>query len=103
MCLLVVLISRLGRHGAELVGMLHEVSAEVEHEFRPPAVQCESQVPPGLLDGKGLAHPVVDGEELGMLISELRGDQVDDDVEHAGKLRVRAGDEAKGLFPSFRC
>eukprot|EP00614_Pseudopedinella_elastica_P002255 CAMPEP_0172588044 /NCGR_PEP_ID=MMETSP1068-20121228/7006_1 /TAXON_ID=35684 /ORGANISM="Pseudopedinella elastica, Strain CCMP716" /LENGTH=37 /DNA_ID= /DNA_START= /DNA_END= /DNA_ORIENTATION= len=35
-----------------------------------------------------------DVEELEMLIGELRGDQVSDDVECAGQLRVRAGDEA---------
>ena len=37
------LIGRLGRHGAGLVGVLNEVPAAVEHEFGPPAVQCESQ------------------------------------------------------------
>ena len=41
-CLLVVLIGRLGRHGAGLVEMLNEVSAAVELEFGPPAVQCKS-------------------------------------------------------------
>ena len=49
-CLLVVLIGRLSRHGAGLVGMLNEVPAAVVHEFGPPAVQCESQVPPDLLE-----------------------------------------------------
>ena len=47
-CLLVVLIGRLGRHGAGLIGMLNEVPAAVEHEFGPPAVQCKSQAPPDL-------------------------------------------------------
>ena len=32
-CLFVVLIGRLGRHGAGFVGMLYEVPAAVEHEF----------------------------------------------------------------------
>ena len=48
-CLLVVLIGRLGSHGAGLVGILNEVPAAVGHEFSPPAVQCESQASPGLL------------------------------------------------------
>ena len=60
MCLLVVLIGRLGRHGAGLVGMLNEVPAAVKHEFGPPAVQCKSQAPPDLLEEDGLAHPMVD-------------------------------------------
>ena len=42
-CLLVVMTGRLGRHGTGLVEMLNEVPAAVEHEFGPPAVQCESQ------------------------------------------------------------
>ena len=32
-----------------------------------------------------------------MPIGELRGDQVNGDVECAGQLRVRAGDEAQDL------
>ena len=36
-------------------------------------------------------------EELEMLIGELRGEQVDDEVECARQLRVRAGDEAQGV------
>ena len=40
--LLAVLNGRLGRHGAGLVGVLNEFSESVEHEFGPPAVQCES-------------------------------------------------------------
>ena len=39
---LVVLISRLGRRGAGLVGIPNEVPAAAEHQFGPPAVQCES-------------------------------------------------------------
>ena len=96
-CLLAVLIGRLGRHGAGLVRVLNEVPAAVEHEFGPPAVQCESQAPPDLLEEDGLAHPMVDVEELEMLIGELRGDQVNDDVECAGQLRVRAGDKGQDL------
>ena len=34
-----------------------------------------------------------DVEELEILTGELRGDQVDDDMECARQLRVRAGDE----------
>ena len=49
-CLLVVLICRLGRRVTGLVGVLNEVSVSVEHEFGPPAVQCESQATPGLLE-----------------------------------------------------
>ena len=36
------------------------VPAAVEHEFGPPAVQCECQGPPDLLEEDGLARPVVD-------------------------------------------
>ena len=43
-------------------GVLNEVPAVVEHEYDPPAAQCESQAPPGLLEGDGLARPVVDVE-----------------------------------------
>ena len=49
-CLLIVLIGRFGRRGAGFVGMLNEVRAAVEHEFGPPAVQCESQAPSDLLE-----------------------------------------------------
>ena len=49
-CLLVVLIGRLGRHGAGLVLMMNEIPAAVEHEFGPPAVQCESQASPDMLE-----------------------------------------------------
>ena len=94
-CLLLVLIGRLGRHGAGLVGVLNEVSAAAGHEFGPPAVQCESKAPPDLLELDGLAHPIADVEELEMLTGELRGDQVNNDAECAGRLRVRAGDEAQ--------
>ena len=61
-------------------------------------MQCESQAPPGLLEEDGLARSVVDVEELEVLIGELRDDQIGDDVECAGQLRVRAGDEAQDLF-----
>ena len=60
--------------------MRNEVPAAVEHEFGPPAVQCESQAPPGLLEEDGLARPVVDVEELEMPIGELKGDQVNDKI-----------------------
>ena len=72
--------------------MLNDPAA-VEHEFGPPAVQCESRAPPDLLEEDGLARPVVDVEELDNLIGELRGDQVGDDVECAGLIRIRVGDE----------
>ena len=78
-----------------MVGVLNEVPAAVGHEFGPPAVQCEPQAPPDMLKEVGLARPVVDVEEPEMLIGELRGDQVDDGVECAGQLRVRAGDLAQ--------
>ena len=87
-----------GRHGAGIVGVLNEVPAATEHRFSPPAVQCESQAPPDLLEEDGLARPVADVEELEMPIGELRGDQVDDDVKCAGQLSVRAGDEGQD-FP----
>ena len=96
-CLLAVPIGRLGRHGTGLFGMLNEVPAAAEHEFGPPAVECESQFPPGLPEEDGLARPVVDVEELEMPIGELRGDQVGDYVECAGQLRACAGDEAQDL------
>ena len=53
-CFLVVLIGRLGCHGAGLVGMLNEVSVAVEHKFGPPAVQCKSQATPDLPEEDGL-------------------------------------------------
>ena len=59
MCLVVVLIGRLSRHGAGLVGLLNEVPVAVEHEFGLPTAQCESQGPPDLLEEDGLAHPMV--------------------------------------------
>ena len=37
-------------------------------------------------------------KNLKIPIGELRGDQVDDDMECAGQLRVRAGDEAQNLL-----
>ena len=40
---------------------------------------------------------MVDVEELEMPIGEFRGDQVGDDVECAGQLRVSVGDEDQGL------
>ena len=60
-------------------------------------MQCESQAPPDLLKEDGYAHLMVDVEELEMLVGELRGDQVNDDMECAGQLRVRAGEEAQDL------
>ena len=77
--------------------MLNEVLAAPEHEFGPPTVQCESQAPPDLLEKDGLAHPMADVEELEIVVGELRGDQVNDDAECPGQLRLRAGDEAQGL------
>ena len=60
-------------------------------------VQCESQAPPDLREEDGHARPVVDFEELGMLIGKIRGDQVGDVLEYAGLLPVRTGDEAHDL------
>ena len=78
--------------------MPYEVPAAAEHEFGPPAVQCESQAPPGLLGEDGIARPVVHVEELEMPVGdESRVDQVGDGVECAGQLCVRAGDEAHDL------
>ena len=37
-CLLVVLIGRLGLHGTGLIGVLNEVPEAVKIEFGPPAV-----------------------------------------------------------------
>ena len=48
--LLFGLIGHLGRRGAGLVEVLDEVPAAVEHKFGPPAVQCESQAPLGMLE-----------------------------------------------------
>ena len=50
-----------------------------------------------MLEEDALASRVVDVEELRMIYGELRGDQVDDAVECAGQLRVRAGDETHDL------
>ena len=83
--------------GSGLVGVLNEVPAAVEYEFGSPTVQCESQAPQDLLEEDLPEHPVVDVKEPGIFIGELRGDQVNDDVECARQLRVRAGDEAQGL------
>ena len=82
-CLLVVLIGRLGRRGrgTGLDGMLNEVPAAVEHEFGQLMVQSKSEAPPDLPKGDGLARPVVDFEGLEVPIGELRGDQVGDDVK----------------------
>ena len=80
--LLVVLIGRLGRHGAGLVGMLNEVPKAVKHEFGHPRCRASPRPrplrPPGLLEGDRLANPnpVVDVEKLKVLISELRGAKV---------------------------
>ena len=49
---------------AGLVEILNEVPAAVEHEFGPPAVQCESRASPDLLEEDGLAHPIADVDEL---------------------------------------
>ena len=95
-CFLVVLIGRLGRRGTRLVGILNEVPAAVKHEFGPHAVHWESRAPPDLLEEDELARPVADVEGLRVLIGELRGDQLGDDVEFARQLRVCAGDEAHG-------
>ena len=79
--------------------MPYEVPAAAEHEFGPPAVQCESQAPPGLLEEDGIARPVVHVEELEMPVGdESRVDQVGDGVICAGQLLVRASDEAHGLL-----
>ena len=67
------------------------------HGFRPLAVQCESEAPPGPLGEYGPARPVADVEELKILIGELRGSHAGDDVECARQLHLRAGDEAHGL------
>ena len=80
-CLLAVLIGSPGRRRTGLVGVLNEVPAADRHEFGPPAVQCGPQAPPDMLEGGGLARPVIDVEELEIIIGELRGDQVDNDVE----------------------
>ena len=60
-----------GRRGTGLVGVLSEVPASAGHGFSPPAVHCEPQAPPDLLEGDGLARPAVDIEELGVLHGEL--------------------------------
>ena len=100
-CLLVVLIGRLGRHGAGLDGVLNEVPAAAGHKLGPPAVQCESRALPNLLEEDERARPVVDVEELGMLIGKLREDQIGVDVECVGQFRVRTDDEAQGLHVAF--
>ena len=69
-CLLIALI---GRRGTGLVVVLKEVAVALEHEFGPPAMQCESQASPGWLEEDGLAHPVADVEGLEMPTGELRG------------------------------
>ena len=49
----------------------------------------------GMLEEDGLAHPMIDVEELEMPIGELKRDQANGDLECAGQLRVRVGDEAQ--------
>ena len=61
MCILVVLIGRLGRRGTGLVGMQNEVPAAVEHKFEPTAMQCEA--PPKMLEEDRLARPVVNNKK----------------------------------------
>ena len=97
LCLLVVPVGRLGRRGTGLAGALNEVPAAIGHGIGPPAVQCDSQANPDLLEEDGLARPVVDVGELAMRIGKLRGDQVSDDAECAGQLPVRAGGETHDL------
>ena len=46
--------------------MLNDVPAAVEYGL---ANQCESQALPGLLEGDGLARPVVNVDELEMFIA----------------------------------
>ena len=41
-CLLVVLIGRLGRHGAGLVGMLNKIPAAVDHESGLTHPRCSA-------------------------------------------------------------
>ena len=69
--------------------------------FSPPAVQCESQVPPGLLEAVELARPGGDPgdhvDELEMSIGELGGDQVGDAVEFARHHPVRYSDKARAV------
>ena len=45
-----VLTGRLSRRGTGLVKILNEVLAAVGRKSGQPAVQCESQVPPDLLE-----------------------------------------------------
>ena len=68
--LITVLVGRLGRRGTGLVGIPNEVQAAVGHEFGPSAVQCESKAPLEMLEANGSARPVVDVEELGVIIGE---------------------------------
>ena len=97
MCLLIALIGRLGRRGTGFVGMLNEVPVAAGNEFGPPAMQCGSKAPPDLQEENGLARLVVDVEELEMRIGVLTGDQLEGDVECAGKLCLRVCDEVRGL------
>ena len=69
--------------------MLNKVHEAAGGEFGPPAVQCESQVPPGLLEEDGLARFGADDEKLGMLITgEFGGNHFGDVVYFAGHLPV---------------
>ena len=65
--------------------MLNEVPEAVEHEFGPPAIQCEFQALPDLLEEDWLVCYVVDVEELEMLMGELRCDPVYDNAERVGR------------------
>ena len=97
-CLLVVLIGRLGRHGVGLVGMLNEVPEAVEHEFDPPAVQCESQAPPYLLEEDGLEHPMADVGELGMLAGVIFFNNM---KCYAKKLKIDSSHSCNKIFATF--
>ena len=78
--------------------MLNEVPAAVKHELGSPAVQCEPQAPPDLLKKDELANQRADVKELELLSRKPGGDEASCDVECAGQLRVRTGDEAYDIL-----
>ena len=96
-CHLVVLTGRLGRLGTGLVWVLGEYPGSGRAFVWLTGVQRESQAPRDLLEEDGLACPVVDVEELGLHISELRGNHTGDAVESSRQLSLRAGDETHFL------
>ena len=82
-------------------GLLNGVPAAAGHDVAPPAVQCESQAPPDLVEEDGPARPGVDVKELGMRNHKPGDDEASNAVDHLWHYHRRTGDEAPD--PGGRC